>query len=419
MCTGFEEFIPAILESFGSAGAADAAATAGIGELGGIAGATAGTTAGMTAAEAAASAATAGGLASEAAPAAWNAAADSQLASSQLGITGAESAANAMTPSLSSVATPAMTSSIGPMDIVKGLNTANSAVNFAKNPNLQTGIGAALGATNIPAVADAFGGGSSVPTGGGDGLGGSVTGADAFSPPADSPPSMTGTPSGGTPSGEMTAGSNAAGAGTGIGAGGTPAADVGSTLQGNSSIQKALQALGINSGKDALQYANAGLGATGLAMQAKMGSSAQNQMNKIAGPTSAVGNQLLQQFQAGQISPTDAFTISQNAQHQKAQVDQYYAKAGLSNSSMHTQALAQIDKEAENQRQQAVQNMLKSGLAASGVANPTLVAGVNAGLQQDNAAMKSMQDFLKTLSGMGAQQAAAPAASPTPSGVPG
>ena len=161
-------------------------------------------------------------------------------------------------------------------------------------------------------------------------------------------------------------------------------------------LSKALGSLGNNK----LQTAQLGLGTLGLINQVKQGSSAQKQMNAIAAPASQASQQLLAQFKAGTINPGDAYAIQQWQQTQQAQSDQYFAQAGLSNSSMHQQASSQIAAQAEAMRQQAVQNLLTQGLQAAGVANGTLVAGVNAGLQQDNAAMTTMQNFLATLAKM-------------------
>lgn len=161
--------------------------------------------------------------------------------------------------------------------------------------------------------------------------------------------------------------------------------------------------------KNPLQAANVGLGATSLLKQ--LGApSAQKQFNAVGGPTKDVSNQLLKQFSSGQVTGADAFAIQQYAQQQKSAIDQYYAQAGLSNSSMHTQAIAEIDARAEAMRQQAVQNLLTGGLKAAGVSDPTLTAGIKAGVDQDAAAMKQMQDFIAQLAKMN---------TPAPTGSPG
>ena len=171
-------------------------------------------------------------------------------------------------------------------------------------------------------------------------------------------------------------------------------------------VDKAMAAIGNNP----LQAANVGLGATSLAMQASGAGSAQKQLSAAAKNAQDASNQLLQQFKSGQLTGADAYAITQWTQQQKASVEQYYQKAGLSNSSMHMDAIRQIDAQAESMRQQAVQNLLKNGLQAAGVANPLIQQGVTAGMNQDAAAMKSMQDFIGQLSKMN---------TPAPTGTPG
>lgn len=248
---------------------------------------------------------------------------------------------------------------------------------------------------------------SSIPAGGG-------AGADAMSLPEFQAQDMASTTTG-APSGSA-AGAAAAAEPTfppGPAAPGTssaipaPAAAAPNGFQ--ATIQKALDTIG----KNKLNTANLGLGALSAYRQMKAGSAAQRQYQGIAGPTSAVSSDLLNKFQNGQVSGADAFAIAQFSQKQKAAVNAYYAKAGLSNSSMHQQALQQVDVQAEGMRQQALQNMLTGGLKAAGVANPLLARGVKAGVAQDNQAMATMQKFLSTLSGMNTPQASTPTGTPS------
>ena len=220
----------------------------------------------------------------------------------------------------------------------------------------------------------------------------------------------TGIPDAGTAPAYGGPGTPGAGAGTDLI---TPPGTEAPGLTGNSSIDKALKALGIDSGKGALQAANVGLGGASLVKQLAGGNAAQGQFNKIAGPANEASQKLLAQFQSGQLSAADSFAIAQMTQQQKAGVNQYYAKAGLSNSSMHQQALQQIDTQAEAMRSQQVQNLLKQGLQAAGVANPVLQQGVTAGLNSDAEAMKQMREFISTMAKMNTPAAASQTGSPT------
>lgn len=132
----------------------------------------------------------------------------------------------------------------------------------------------------------------------------------------------------------------------------------------------------------------------------KNGADAAGQYNSIAKPTLDVSNQLLTNFKNGQISAADQQAIAQWQQQQMAQTNQYYAKAGLSNSSMHSDAVSKIAQQADSMRQQAVQNLLTGGLKAAGLAQGPQLAAVNASLQSDQAAQQATQNFLMQLAKM-------------------
>ena len=304
-----------------------------------------------------------------------------------------------------SAATPSMwdTAKTG----LKYANTANSAYNFAKNPTLGGAAGLALNAagymgdTAAPTAAPTAV--ANAPVGGVDA--GLPSAADSLgTTPPDASNQVTGSPTS-TPDAPAT-GPGGPGTSTTV----SPSANA-PTPTGNASVDAAMKALGAGGSslmggiKEYGPALNAGLAGVSALQQARGVGSAQKAMQGIAQPTKDVSNQLLQQFKTGQISGADAFQIAQFSQQQKAAVDQYYAKAGLSNSSMHTQALQQIDVQAEAMRQQAVQNLLKGGLSAAGVSDPTMVAGVNAGIKQDANAQSAMQNFINTLANMNTPKA--------------
>ena len=179
------------------------------------------------------------------------------------------------------------------------------------------------------------------------------------------------------------------------------------------------KALGAISGNP-IGAASVGLGAASLGEQLHA-LSAQKQLQSAAAPAQALENQLMQQYQAGTLNPAQQAQVAQWAVQQKAQTQAYYAKAGLSNSSMEQDAMAQIDQQAQMMRQQILDSMLTSGVQAAGVANPLLIAGVNAGIQQDQAAMTNMQNFLNQLAKMNTPQPSTttPTDTTTTTGSPG
>ena len=135
-------------------------------------------------------------------------------------------------------------------------------------------------------------------------------------------------------------------------------------------------------------------------------------VNANARRTNEVSNQLLSQYQTGQLSGADQQAIVQYKQQQLAAIDQYYQKAGLANSSMHVQARSQVESQAETMRQQALDNTLKAGLQASGVSNQAALSAAQAGLAQDKDAAAALAEFMKVLGQMNTPQR-------SPSGTPG
>ena len=181
-----------------------------------------------------------------------------------------------------------------------------------------------------------------------------------------------------------------------IGGAGAAAGTAGNT----STIQSALQALGLES-------ASGGLGpnvlpAVGLAastyLQSQTSKNVQNELAAIGGSAKAVGDSLLNKFSSGQLTPADAFAIQQWEQQAEAQAKQYYAKAGMADSTMLNQTLMDIRTQAEALRSQAMNNMLQEGLSAIQTASGPLGNAVNYQIQSDTNLQNSMQNFLKMLS---------------------
>jgi hypothetical protein len=169
-------------------------------------------------------------------------------------------------------------------------------------------------------------------------------------------------------------------------------------------LDPALKALGVKDlGSAVAKYGPAAATVLAMFKNKNAGNTAQQQYNAVAAPTQAVENTLLSNFQKGQISGADAYAISQWTQSQKSAVDNYYAQAGLSNSSMHQQALQNVDIQAQGMQQQALQNVLKNGLQAAGVTNPELNAGITAGVNADNQAITTLQNFINSLAGLNTQ----------------
>jgi hypothetical protein len=106
---------------------------------------------------------------------------------------------------------------------------------------------------------------------------------------------------------------------------------------------------------------------------------------------------ILDQYNKGQLNAADQYSIAKWAQDAKASKQEYYAKAGLSDSSMAQQDIASIDAQAGAMRDQALNNMLQSGLNAAGIANSATGQAVQLQMQQDQQAQQAQQQFFQML----------------------
>lgn len=119
----------------------------------------------------------------------------------------------------------------------------------------------------------------------------------------------------------------------------------------------------------------------------------------MAGANSAqtTADNIMAQYNSGQLNPADQYSIAKWAQDSKAKKQQYYAQAGLSDSSMAQQDIAGVDAQAGAMRDQALNNMLQSGLSAAGIANSATGQAVQLQIQQDQAAQQAQQQFFEML----------------------
>ena len=190
-----------------------------------------------------------------------------------------------------------------------------------------------------------------------------------------------------------------AGAAQNLGAGGTP-----------SLLDKATGALGkVGSylGDHPLQAA--ALGMTGVnaysqAKAAKAASDYANQMKQLGVPLTNASNQLLQQYANGQLNPGDQAKIDQFIQQNTAQVKQYYAQAGLGDSSMAQSAIQQVQQQGEIMRQQALTGYLSNATNLATAGNAPITAGINQQIASDANLQNSQSNILQALATMSAGQ---------------
>jgi hypothetical protein len=123
-------------------------------------------------------------------------------------------------------------------------------------------------------------------------------------------------------------------------------------------------------------------------------------MGLAQGPQQAA-NTAYGQYSSGQLAPSDQLAIAQWQQGQEQQLKNYYAQAGLGDSSMAQQALGQIGTQANAMRDQARQGYLQQALQATGAAGQPISQAVYSQLAQDQQARDAQQNFMSTLAMMG------------------
>ncbi len=152
--------------------------------------------------------------------------------------------------------------------------------------------------------------------------------------------------------------------------------------------------------KTGAPYAQMGMGI----LNQKKAADAVEAQREAAQRREADATALMTQYRSGQLSGADQAAVAQYRQQQRAAIDQHYAKMGMKGSAMHVAALSQVDQQAETMRQQALQNTLRAGLSAAGVASPALATAASTSLQQDRDAQAAIQQFYRVLAEMGGGQ---------------
>lgn len=128
----------------------------------------------------------------------------------------------------------------------------------------------------------------------------------------------------------------------------------------------------------------------------KAGQTYANQLNAIGGTQSAAAQQMVQQAQAGNLPAGDQAAIDQWKTQAIAQARNYFAKAGMANSTQAKQAESDIAAKAEAMKAQQIQTMLQTGLQELNITDQNQRAAVTAEMQSDQAAAAQMNNFLNS-----------------------
>lgn len=229
------------------------------------------------------------------------------------------------------------------------------------------------------------------------GTGGAATAADAG---AAAPVDMSGI----TGMGAGTGGAADVGAGAGTGAAGGAVDMSGTTLpasvtSGGGGVGGAAAPTGMTTAQKIM------LGMAGTNAAAGLLNRPKNINTDPYGTGSATAQQaqnMLTNYQNGQLMPSDAQHIALWEQQQNASVKDYYAKAGLADSSMAQQAIQQVGVQAELMRQQALTNMMNTSLSMAGVSSSYVNNQVQLQIQQDQQLQQAQQNIMQTMMMYGA-----------------
>jgi hypothetical protein len=154
---------------------------------------------------------------------------------------------------------------------------------------------------------------------------------------------------------------------------------------------------------DLLKLAPAIGGLAGLATSSSNANKYFDEIKALGGPQRDIANQLLAQYKAGTINAADAFNIQQTKQAAINRANDFYAKAGIPDSSQLQGTIANINQQADAQTEQARQNLLTQGLNELNVTDQTQVEAIKAQIAGDQAAAKALTDFMTMLGTLGAR----------------
>jgi hypothetical protein len=167
-------------------------------------------------------------------------------------------------------------------------------------------------------------------------------------------------------------------------------------------IQKGVNAIGKQLASNPI-----GLGMTALNMMNTPKTSTQlKSVAANAATTQAVGQDLINKAEAGTVTSAQESQIQLWANQQKGALKDYYARAGMGDSSMEASAMANIDQQAASMREQIIQQNLSQGLSALGMSDTSNTNLANAKLQQDNSINQMMMNLAKAMGTSVGQQPA-------------
>lgn len=116
-----------------------------------------------------------------------------------------------------------------------------------------------------------------------------------------------------------------------------------------------------------------------------------------------VATDLIRKAQAGEINPSDKMAIDQWKQKAIADAQQFYSKAGISDSTQLQGTLADINAKAASYTEQARQQLLQQGMNELNVTDQAQMEAIKAQIAMDQQAAKALTDFMTMLGTLGAK----------------
>lgn len=203
-----------------------------------------------------------------------------------------------------------------------------------------------------------------------------------------------------------------AGQGEGIGAGnngvtgGVQTTGVTTPAQPTDWLSKGLSAIKGIKPTDALTAAGLGYNMYSQQQAKKAMGDMQGKIANAVKPLETTQGQLLEQYNSGTLTASDAQGIQDYITHSKAQIRQQYAAMGQANSPQQAQAEAAVEQKAAAMTDQALKNYLTEALQTTGAITGPYAAIAN----QQIAADTGLQNAAKSVfSAIGAQQSGRPA----------
>lgn len=144
----------------------------------------------------------------------------------------------------------------------------------------------------------------------------------------------------------------------------------------------------------------------------KSGTGTADQLKALGQPTQDIATDLLAQYKSDTLNPSSQQAIDAWKQQQTASIKNYYAKAGIPDSTAAKHAIADIEAKAVAMADLARQGLLDEGLKVAGVAQGPLTAAIAQQARQDTALSTASSSALNSLMTLLTLQNKTPTATP-------